>query len=551
MNVGEMQRLLSLKAEKEPNHKFGDLYSLLENKDWLRLAHDHVKQNQGSITAGCDGINMKGYDENLEENQQKLIEELKNGQFRPYPVRRVHIPKANGKLRPLGIPSIKDRIVQEALRMILEPIYEASFSQYSFGFRPNRCTMDAIKCITWSTLENKKYFWVIEGDIASYFDTINHRRMMQIVRQRIKDKKILELIWEFLRAGVMEKKLFRDTKQGTPQGGIISPLLANIYLHELDRYMKRHTEEVPKRVKEQRRRQGLGNYAYVRYADDFVILCNGTKELAEEMRKELYSFLKKDLKLELSLEKTRITHLNDGFKFLGFWIQRAMGHNGMKTKVTIPREAMDRVKGKIAKATDPTTHQDSLNSTILALNRVTGGWMRYYQYTSKAATTFGKVEYYAFWKLAHWIGRKYQLAMPQVLRQFRRRKGLGTNEYQIKKVLPTSQYKKRFIKPNPYTTQGARVQREELPTETYWTGYEPRPSMMDLKPIILQRDEYTCRNCGKERLPTKELEVDHIRPVRRFKRPVDANTPENLWALCKQCHRIKTKLDRQMESRMQ
>jgi RNA-directed DNA polymerase len=223
MNIGEMQWLLSSKAEKEPNHRFDDLYSLLCNKDWLKLAHDHVKQNAGSITAGCDGMNMKNFDEDLEGNLQRLREELKESRFQPYPVRRVYILKANRKLRPLGIPSIKDRIVQETLRMVLEPIYEAKFSLYSFGFRPNRCTMDAIKCITWSTQERKKYFWVIEGDISSYFDTIKHRRMMQILRQHIKDRRVLDLIWKFLRAGVMEKKLFRDTKYGTPQGGILTP----------------------------------------------------------------------------------------------------------------------------------------------------------------------------------------------------------------------------------------------------------------------------------------------------------------------------------------
>jgi RNA-directed DNA polymerase len=151
MNIGEMQWLLSSKAEKEPNHRFDDLYGLLCNKDWLKLAHDHVKQNAGSITAGCDGMDMKNFDEDLEGNLQRLREELKEDRFQPYPVRRVYIPKANGKLRPLGIPSIRDRIVQETLRMVLEPIYEAKFSLYSFGFRPNRGTMDAIKCITWST----------------------------------------------------------------------------------------------------------------------------------------------------------------------------------------------------------------------------------------------------------------------------------------------------------------------------------------------------------------------------------------------------------------
>jgi len=224
MNIGELQRKLSLWAEQDKEHKFFDLYHLLHDKDWLRLAYEHVKQNAGSVTAGCDGINMKDWEVNLEENLHTLAQELKTGTFEPYPVRRVYIPKANGKVRPLGIPSIRDRIVQEATRMILEPIYEADFSQYSFGFRPNRCTMDAIKCITWSTQEHKKYFWIIEGDISSYFDRINHRKLLQLMARRIKDKKILTLIWKFLKAGVMEGKFFTDTKEGTPQGGIVTPL---------------------------------------------------------------------------------------------------------------------------------------------------------------------------------------------------------------------------------------------------------------------------------------------------------------------------------------
>jgi RNA-directed DNA polymerase len=160
MNVGEMQRKLSLWAEQEKNHRFFDLYHLLYDTDWLRLAHDYVAQNAGSKTAGCDGMNMRHFDENLESNLQQLARELRSETFEPCPVRRVHIPKSNGKFRPLGIPSVRDRIVQEALRMILEPIYEADFSQYSFGFRPNRRTMDAIKCIVWSTQERKK-FWLM------------------------------------------------------------------------------------------------------------------------------------------------------------------------------------------------------------------------------------------------------------------------------------------------------------------------------------------------------------------------------------------------------
>jgi RNA-directed DNA polymerase len=170
MNVGEMQRLLSLKATKAPEHRFSDLYGLLHEQEWLRLAHDYVKQNAGSITAGCDGMNMKLFDEKLEENLQQITKDLRSETFAPAPVRRVYIPKPHGTQCPLGIPAIRDRIVQEALRMVLEPIFEADFIPYSFGFRPTRRTMDAIRCITWSTQEHKKYLWVIEGDISSYFD---------------------------------------------------------------------------------------------------------------------------------------------------------------------------------------------------------------------------------------------------------------------------------------------------------------------------------------------------------------------------------------------
>lgn len=549
MNIGEMQRKLSKWAELDEERKFYELYKLTHNMDWLRLAHDYVKQNAGSITAGCDGINMKLFDENLEVNLQQLAQELKSESFEPCPVRRVYIPKANGKKRPLGIPSIKDRIVQEALRMILEPIYEAKFSQYSFGFRPNRCTMDAIKCITWSTQEHKKYFWVIEGDISSYFDTINHRRLIKILRKRIKDKRLLRLIWKFLRAGVMEKRLFRDTKLGTPQGGIISPLLANIYLNELDRYIEKDTN-LSQKEKSERRRNGTTNLVYVRYADDFVVLTNGTRKQAEQIKEELYTFLKEKLRLNLSKEKTKITHLNDGFKFLGFKVQRSQGHDGMKTKVLIPQEALDRIREKITIATSPTTHQDSVNSKILALNRIIGGWCRYYQYTSKAVTHFSRLDDHIFWRMGHWLGRKFQITMPEVIRRYKRGNQIATPKYRLLKAgeFPTLTYKKRFIKPNPYTMQD-KVEREELPQETYWTGYELRLGMTDLRPLILKRDGYICQQCEK---PTtaNTAQIDHIKPVRRFKRPVDANYPDNLWTLCIECHMRKTKNDRQMESRM-
>lgn len=434
--------------------------------------------------------------------------------------------------------------------MILEPIYEADFSPYSFGFRPNRCTMDAIECITWSTQDSKKYFWVIEGDISSYFDTIHHRVLVHILRQRIKDTKILRLIWKFLRAGIMEGHLFQDTRLGISQGGIVSPLLANVYLNQLNRHIHERYTGFSRKEKTKRRQQGLANFVYLRYADDFVLLSNGTKEQVQEVKRELHHFLKTNLKLTLSLEKTSITHLNDGFQFLGFRIQRKMGSSGMRTHVLIPEGAVKTIIGKVETITNRTTTQNSANSTMLALNQTLGGWSRYYRYTSRASKTFAQIGYQVFWRMAHWLGRKYRLSMSEVMRRYRQGNTLATHQYHLIRAtdFPTLRYRKRFFSSNPYTTQEIKLQREDLSVETYWSGRESRSGMADLRPVILQRDHFTCQLCDRGPLPSSQLQVDHLRPVRRFKSPVDANTPLNLWTLCIPCHKEKTKSDRQMES---
>jgi group II intron reverse transcriptase/maturase len=214
---------------------------------------------------------MKDFDQELERNLQFLKEDLKAGRFEPLPVRRRYItetkPDGKRKERPLGIPTIRDRIVQEALRMILEPIFEVDFSRNSYGFRPNRCTKDAVAYLGLRLVNPNTYGWVIEGDIKSFFDTIDHPKLMGLLRRRIGDKRILSLVWKFLRAGVLEQGNQQITMLGTPQGGIVSPLLANIYLHELDRYMERYTD-LPRSKRVQRKRKGLANFLYVRYADD-------------------------------------------------------------------------------------------------------------------------------------------------------------------------------------------------------------------------------------------------------------------------------------------
>jgi len=264
-----MQKKLGRWAEENPTARRRDLYSLLCHAVRLRAAHGSVNTNQGRETAGIDGESMSDFNRDLEGNLEALRQQLIAKTFEPLPVRRVDIPKANGKTRPLGIPGIRDRIVQEALRMPLEPIWEADFSVHSYGFRPNRSTYDAMTYLgkRLASPGGASFQWVIEGDIASYFDTIPHRRLMKAVKKRVADRDIRDLLWKFLRAGVLDHGHRRATLTGTPQGGIVSPLAANIYLHALDRDMESRYLCLPKWQRQQRRRQGKANFLSLRYAD--------------------------------------------------------------------------------------------------------------------------------------------------------------------------------------------------------------------------------------------------------------------------------------------
>ena len=312
--------------------------------------------------------------------------------------------------------------------MVLEPIFEVDFSRNSYGFRPNRCTKDAVAYIGLRLINPPSYGWVIEGDIQSFFDTIDHQKMRRLLERRIRDRKLLTLIGKFLKAGVMEQGKIRNTTLGTPQGGIISPLLANIYLHELDRYMEQLTD-LSEYAKAYRKKKGHGNFLYCRYADDFVVLCDGTKGHAEAMRQELSEFLATELKLTLSMEKTKITHVGEGFRFLGFWIERNIGMSGkLAPRIRIPEEAVTRFRAKMQMALSKSTCGDSLNTKILALNRITRGWCQYYQTTSSPHFYFGKLSYEMYRLMAHWLGRKYKLSGKQVYRKFRREGTFGTNQ---------------------------------------------------------------------------------------------------------------------------
>jgi len=548
-----MQKKLSQWAIENPTEQRRELYNLLCNEVWLRVAHHSVNSNQGRETAGIDGQTMSNFNGNLDGNIKRLSEALKAKTFEPTPVRRVYIPKANGKKRPLGIPTIDDRIVQESLRMILEPIWETDFSQRSYGFRPNRSTYDAISYLSnrLTGVSGEGYQWVIEGDISSYFDTIPHQKLMKAVKKRITDKDIRDLLWKFLRAGVLYRKGFQQTLTGTPQGGIISPLLANIYLHELDRYMESKYLNLTYGQRARRREKGKGNYLYVRYADDFVVLCNGTKAEAHAIKEELRGLLN-TMGLTLSEEKTKITHITEGFKFLGFWIERSIGETGkMVPKVFIPDSAIKKFREKMRETTAPNTNDDSVSAKLTALNSLIRGWCQYYRCTSSPSKVFHKLGNELFWEMVHWLGRKYKINMPAVMQRFKKDKTLRTKSTKL--IMP-DEYKamKRMVKTwhNPYTEK-EKIEREKFFFyENLWTGYEGnRQGWMDLREEVILLKGTTCYLCGTQLHPS-EVEIDHVLPRAGFKEPKEADRMKHLQPICTSCHRAKTKTDLKVLSRV-
>jgi len=563
-----MQKKLSQKATKEPEHHFENLYGLLCNVNWLRVAAHETLRNKGSETAGIDGMTKSNFLGDLEGNIIQLKEALKAKTFEPMPVRRVYIPKANSeKKRPLGIPTLFDRIVQNALRMILEPIWEADFSKHSYGFRPNRSTYDCITYLEKRLLGSSgaTYQWVIEGDIASYFDTIPHRRLIKAVKRRVADRNIRDLLWKFLRAGVMYRDKMQETLTGTPQGGIVSPLLANIYLHELDRYMESNYLSLSHEKRRGRRNRGLANFLYARYADDWVVLCNGTKTQALAMKEELKGVLKEQ-GLELSEEKTKVTHIKDGFDFLGYRIIRSIGTSGkMVPKVHIPEKAVKRFRQEIKRKLNPSSTNEAANAKITALNQLIRGWCEYYRHSNNPGKTFDKLDYVLYWEMSHWLGTKYKIRISRVLRRFSRDNTLGTK---TRKLIKLNEYKaKRSVAKtwhNPYTEpekvkeEKERIKRESLFSYNQsWQGNEDRQGSSDLRDdVILTKGTICalnlpdiCESKGNPLHPS-EVEIDHVIPRARFKDPKEADRMGNLQPVCTPCHRAKTKTDSKVLSRM-
>ncbi|MGW1659430.1 group II intron reverse transcriptase/maturase, partial [Streptomyces atratus] len=408
--VLEIQTKLHQWAGGDPHRRFDDLFNLVTDPAFLLVAWARVRGNKGARTAGVDGRTahyveaVRGVEVFLDE----LRSALKDRSFRPLPVRERLIPKENGKLRRLGIATVTDRVVQASLKLVLEPIFEADFHPQSYGFRPKRRAHDAVAEVR--HLTSRSYEWIVEGDIAACFDEISHPALMDRVRRRIGDKRVLALVKAFLKAGILdEDKSLRPTDAGTPQGSILSPLLSNVALSVLDEYIAQAPGGPRAKQYQQakRRRNGLPNYRLIRYADDWCLAVSGTRGDAEGLREEIAIVLA-TMGLRLSLEKTLITHIEDGLDFLGWHIQRhrKRGTSNHFVYLYPAKKALRSIMAKVKKL----CWQDvnlPLDALLHQLNQVLRGWTAYFKHGSSKAT-FNYLRAYTWKQVFGWLRRKHR-----------------------------------------------------------------------------------------------------------------------------------------------
>lgn len=435
--VLDMQRKLHRWSVADAGKVFADLFNIVCDRRTLSESWRRLSRNKGSRTPGTDGVTRKTVEERpggATQFIEDIRNELRGGTYRPEPVRQRLIPKPGkpGKVRPLGIPTLRDRLVQMALKFVLEPIFEADFYPSSYGFRPGRSTHDALANIQRhlhpTPSGTSEYRFVIEGDIKGCFDAVDHHVLMERVRRRIGDRKVLGLVLAFLKAGVMIEGSVRHPVTGTPQGGIISPLLANIYLTAIDERYGRWSmrpRERPQNAADRRlydRRRNRPTFFAVRYADDFVVLTDGTREEAETEKLALAQFLWQELRMELSMEEIRITQVGEGFDFLGYRVvqTRARRTDRMVGNLFIPKGKLKDLRHKIKVRVKETPTGQSLADLIDNLNPVITGWRNYYRYATWATRDFSGLDWWLWERIGRWLRKKHRKATwRELCRRFR------------------------------------------------------------------------------------------------------------------------------------
>lgn len=581
---------------KDSSYKFERLYRLLFNEELFYVAYQKIASNGGSTTKGSDGRSIDGMSLARIET---LIASLKDESYQPHPSRRVHIPKKNGKTRPLGIPAFEDKLVQEVVRMILEAIYEGHFETTSHGFRPKRSCHTALLHIQ-KTFNGAK--WFIEGDIKGFFDNIDHDVLVGILRERISDDRFIRLIRKFLKAGYVEDWTFHNTYSGMPQGGIVSPILANIYLDKLDKYVKeyiRHfdmgTKRRPgkesndlanerkrtvrklKKVKDGTEKAALvarlkaieqeraafpsgdemdGSYRrlkYIRYADDFILGVIGSKEDALRIKEDIKSFLSESLALELSEEKTLITHTGKSAKFLGYEITVTRNnHQRRDVQGRLRRTYGKRVRLNVSMATlrdklleygameiklrngkeiwKPKCRSGLIFNDDLEIldryNRETVGFCNYYLIANNCVVlhNFRYIMEYSMYKT---FAGKYRSTVRKINKKYRLNK-LFTVKYEQKGVIKSRTFYKTSFKRRTTAFNGS------CDIEPYSIADVSRTNLTDR----LKAEK--CELCGA----TGKLIMHHVRNLKdlkgkeSWKRLMSARKRKTI-ALCPSCHRLR------------
>lgn len=581
---------------KDSSYKFERLYRILFNEELFYVAYQKIASNGGSTTKGSDG---RSIDEMSLARIETLIASLKDESYQPHPSRRVHIPKKNGKTRPLGIPAFEDKLVQEVVRMILEAIYEGHFETTSHGFRPKRSCHTALLHIQ-KTFSGAK--WFIEGDIKGFFDNIDHDVLVGILRERISDDRFIRLIRKFLKAGYVEDWTFHNTYSGTPQGGIVSPILANIYLDKLDKYVKeyiRHfdmgTKRRPgkesndlanerkrtvrklKKVKDGTEKAALvarlkaieqeraafpsgdemdGSYRrlkYIRYADDFILGIIGSKEDVLRIKEDIKSFLSESLALELSEEKTLITHTGKSAKFLGYEITvTRTNHQRRDVQGRLRRTYGKRVRLNVSMATlrdklleygameiklrngkevwKPKCRSGLIFNDDLEIldryNRETVGFCNYYLIANNCVVlhNFRYIMEYSMYKT---FAGKYRSTVRKINKKYRLNK-LFTVKYEQKGVIKSRTFYKTSFKRRTTAFNGS------CDIEPYSIADVSRTNLTDR----LKAEK--CELCGA----TGKLIMHHVRNLKdlkgkeSWKRLMSARKRKTI-ALCPSCHRLR------------
>ena len=581
---------------KDSSYKFERLYRILFNEELFYVAYQKIASNGGSTTKGSDG---RSIDEMSLARIETLIASLKDESYQPHPSRRVHIPKKNGKTRPLGIPAFEDKLVQEVVRMILEAIYEGHFETTSHGFRPKRSCHTALLHIQ-KTFNGAK--WFIEGDIKGFFDNIDHDVLVGILRERISDDRFIRLIRKFLKAGYVEDWTFHNTYSGTPQGGIVSPILANIYLDKLDKYVKEYIQHFDKGTKrrpgkesnnlanerkrtvrklkkvkdgtekaalvarlkaiEQERAafpngdemdESYRRLKYIRYADDFILGVIGSKEEAQRIKEDIKSFLSASLALELSEEKTLITHTGKSAKFLGYEITVTRNnHQRRDVQGRLRRTYGKRVRLNVSMATlrdklleygameiklrngkevwKPKCRSGLIFNDDLEIldryNRETVGFCNYYLIANNCVVlhNFRYIMEYSMYKT---FAGKYRSTVRKINKKYRLNK-LFTVKYEQKGVIKSRTFYKTSFKRRTTAFNGS------CDIEPYSIADVSRTNLTDR----LKAEK--CELCGA----TGKLIMHHVRNLKDLKgkesweRLMSARKRKTI-ALCPSCHRLR------------